>query len=189
MDKDGEELLFETEDFEITHRTDLPRPLVISKVMSFSRIEEYVYTSGIQLLNKGNFKDAAVLLEKAYHKNPKQLKFALGFSQILFMNGEYQRVKEILKPFLDKQDENGEVLYFMGKSCHSLRQFEDALSYYKSYLSRFGTNLEILNLMGTCFYQLGNKKEALQIWQRSLEINPDQEDIKKLVKSLQEENK
>jgi tetratricopeptide (TPR) repeat protein len=186
LDKDGSQLLSETEDFEISPVVDMPRPLVVSKVMPASRLEEYTYSSGTQLLKKGNIKDAGVLLEKAYHKDPSQLKYGLGFAQVLFINGEYQRVKEILIPFLENQGERGEILYFLGKSSHALGQFEDALSYYKSYLSRLGTNLEILNLMGTCYYQLGNKEEALQIWQRSLEINPDQEQIKKLVKSLQE---
>jgi len=184
LDKDGDELLSETEDFELSPVIDMPRPLIISKVMPASRLEEYMYTSGIQLLKKGNIKDASVLLEKAYHKNPSELKYGLGFAQVLFINGEYQRVKEILTPFLENQGERGEILYFLGKSSHALGQFEDALSYYKSYLSHLGTNLEILNLMGSCYYQLGNKEEALQVWQRSLEINPDQEQIKKLVKSL-----
>jgi len=189
LDKDGKEVLFETEDIEITFVRDLPRPLIISKVMPASNIEEYVFISGVQLLNKGNIKDGNVLLGKAYHRDPNQLKFALAYGQGLFMNEEYKKAKEVLMPFLDSEDEKGEILYFLGKSSHSLGQFEEAISYYKEYLSHFGTNLEILNLMGTCYYKLGNKKDALQIWQRSVEINPDQEEIKKLVKSLQEKIK
>jgi GWxTD domain-containing protein len=189
LDKEGNELLFETEDFEIASVVDLPRPLVISKVMPASRIEEYTYTLGIQFLNKGNITEASSLLEKAYHKNPSQLKYGLGYAQALFINKEYQKVKDVLSPFLDSQEENEGVLYFLGKSTHALGQFKEALSYYDKYLSHFGVNLEILNLVGSCYYQLGDKKEALKIWQRSLEINPDQEEIKKLVQSLQEKKK
>jgi tetratricopeptide (TPR) repeat protein len=39
-------------------------------------------------------------------------------------------------------------------------------------------------LLGTCYYQLGNREEALRIWQKSLEISPNQENIKKLADSL-----
>ncbi|MFB0564695.1 MAG: GWxTD domain-containing protein [Candidatus Aminicenantaceae bacterium] len=186
LDKDGNEVLFENEDFEITTGIDLPRPLVISRIMPASFMEEYTYILGIQQLNQGNIKEAISLLGEAYHKNPVQLKFALGYSQALFINGEYQKVKEVLMPFFSDQVNRGEVLYFLGKSCHALGQFTEAISYYKNYLSRFGTNLEILNLMGTCYYRLGNRKEALQIWQSSLEINPNQEEINKLVNSLKE---
>lgn len=189
LGKDGNELIFETEDFEISPVADLPRPLVISKVMPASHLEEYIYTLGIQYLNKGNIPEARSLLEKAYHQNPNQLKYGLGYAQVLFINREYQKVGDILSPFLDSQEESEGVLYFLGKSSHALGQFQEALSYYERYLSHFGANLEILNLMGSCYYQLGDKKEALEIWQRSLEINTDQEDIKKLVQSLQENKK
>jgi len=186
LDKEGNEIGFESEDFEIAPVAELPRPLVISNVMSVSQLEEYTYTLGVQFLNKGNITEASSLLEKAYHKNPSQLKYALGYAQILFINREYQKVKDILLPFLDSQNEREGVLYFLGKSTHSLGQFEEAISYYERYLSHFGANLEILNLIGSCHYQLGDKKEALNVWERSLEINPDQEEIKKLVQSLKE---
>jgi len=186
LDKEGKEILFESEDFEITYVASMPRPFVISKVMPYSRLEEYDYSIGIQLLNLGRAEEAFTFLEKAYHKNPSQLHYALGLSQVLFTKGEYQKANEILVLFLNTPDESEGVLYILGKAAHALGQFRKALSYYEKYFSQFGMNLEILNLMGTCHYKLGNRKDALQIWQRSLEINPDQEEIKKLVKSLKD---
>jgi tetratricopeptide (TPR) repeat protein len=186
LDKEGKEILFESEDFEITYVASMPRPFVISKVMPYSRLEEYDYSIGIQLLNLGRAEEAFTFLEKAYHKNPSQLHYALGLSQVLFTKGEYQKANEILVLFLNTPDESEEVLYILGKAAHALGQFRKAISYYEKYFSRFGMNLEILNLMGTCHYKLGNRKDALQIWQRSVEINPDQEEIKKLVKSLKD---
>jgi tetratricopeptide (TPR) repeat protein len=41
-----------------------------------------------------------------------------------------------------------------------------------------------LNSVGECFYRLGNIKEALIAWEKSLEINPDQEDLIKIVTRL-----
>lgn len=186
LDRDGREILFDSEDFEITYVEDLPRPFVISKVMPSSHLEEYDYNIGIQLLNLGKPEEAFTFLEKAYHKNPSQLHYALSLSQVLFINGEYQKVIEILVPFLNTPDESEGVLYFLGKATHALGQFQKALSYYEKYLSRFGMNLEIMNLMGACHYKLGNTEEALKIWERSLEINPGQTEIKKLVESLKE---
>jgi len=186
LDEDGKEILFESEDFEITHATDISRPLVISKVMPAAHGEEYTFTLGIQRLNQGDLKEATSLLGKAYHKNPNLWKYALGYSQALFVNQEYQKVKKVLMPFVGTQDERAETLYFLGKATHSLGQFEEALSYYEKYLSRFGMNLEILNLIGTCHYKLGNTMEALKTWEKSLEINSGQTEIKKLVESLKE---
>jgi tetratricopeptide (TPR) repeat protein len=95
---------------------------------------------------------------------------------------------DILSPW------NGEkatdlVLYFHGKSAHSLGRLDEAIADYSDYLSRFGLNLEILNLLGNAHYQKGNAAEALRAWKRSLEVNPNQENIKKLVQSIEEKDK
>jgi GWxTD domain-containing protein len=188
LDSRGAELLAQDEDFEITAAPSIGRPLVVSKVMPASGVEEYDYEQGLQLLNLKRNKDALVLLEKAYAKNPSQLKYALGLSQCLFIEGQYQRIKDILSP-LRGEKATDLVLYFLGKSSHSLGQLDEAIADYSDYLSRFGLNLEILNLLGTAHYQKGNAAEALRAWKRSLEINPGQENIKKLVLSIEEKTK
>lgn len=184
LDEKGREVLFESGDFEITPVADLPRPLIVSKVMPASHTEEYFYILGIQSLNTGNIRDALAYLEKAYRKNPAQVKYALGYGQSLFVSEDYERVKEILRPFTPAEKENEQVLYFLGKASHLQGQFEEAISHYRNYLGHFGINLEILNLMGSCFYKMGRHQEALQAWEKSLEVNPGQEEIKKLVSSL-----
>jgi GWxTD domain-containing protein len=188
LDSRGAELLAQDEDFEITAAPSIGRPLVVSKVMPASGAEEYDYEQGLQLLNLKRNKDALVLLEKAYAKNPAQAKFALGLSQCLFIEGQYQRVKDILSP-LRGEKATDLILYFLGKSAHSLGQLDEAIADYSDYLSRFGLNLEILNLLGTAHYQKGNTAEALRAWKRSLEINSGQENIKKLVHSIEEKTK
>jgi tetratricopeptide (TPR) repeat protein len=44
--------------------------------------------------------------------------------------------------------------------------------------------VEILNSIGTCYLELGNTGEALRAWEKSLEVNPNQETIKKIVEEL-----
>ena len=184
QDSQGTILLTQDENFEITTAPDISRPIIISKVQPGFDEAEFDCDVGMQLINLGRLKEALVHLEKAYAVNPAQLKFSLALSQALFIEQQYQRIKEILMPFLEEK-ETDLVLYFLGKSAHSLGQLDEAITYYGDYLSRFGLNLEILNLLGTAHYQKGNIAEALRAWQRSLEINPDQENIKKLVQSLQ----
>jgi GWxTD domain-containing protein len=188
LDSRGAEFLAQDEDFEITAAPSIGRPLVVSKVMPASGAEEYDYEVGLQLLNLKRYKDALVFLEKAYAKNPAQARFALGLSQCLFIEGQYQRIKDILSP-LREEKATDLILYFLGKSVHSLGQLDEAITDYSDYLSRFGLNLEILNLLGTAHYQKGNAAEALRAWKRSLEINPKQENIKKLVQSIEEKTK
>ncbi|MFQ6081908.1 MAG: GWxTD domain-containing protein [Candidatus Aminicenantia bacterium] len=184
LDTNKNEILFEKEYFDVTPVAGIARPWIFSKVMPASHNIEYLFMLGNQLLNKGDIKGARALLERTYQKNPNSLRYAFGFSRVLFTLKEYHKVKDVLLPFLNTKSKNYEFLGLLGKSCQALGEFEEAVTYYKNYLSHYGTNLEILNSIGKCYYQLGNKEEALVAWEKSLEINPEQEKLKKLVESI-----
>lgn len=185
FNKNKDEILSEQSNFYISPVSFLPRPWVLSVPMSSSADPLYLNILGNQFLNKKDIQRAKSLLEKAYLKNPNSIKFALDFSKALFAVKEYQRVKQMALPFL-KDQEKYEFLGILGQSCQALGEFGDAISYYKDYLSHYGTNLNVLNSIGECYYRLGNIEEALIAWEKSLEINPKQEKLKKTVESINE---
>ena len=185
FDKNQNELLFEEGNFYISHVPDLPRPWLLSLPMSSSEDPVCLNMLGTQYFNKKNFPKARLLLEEAYRKSPASAKFALDFCRSLFALKEYQKVKEIASPFLDRP-ESHEFLAIMGQSCKALSEFGKAISHYKNYLSHYGTNILILNSIGECYYQLGDREEALIAWEKSLEINPKQEKLKKIIEGLKE---
>lgn len=189
LDKNMNKILVEREEFLISPVALIPRAWSLSEVIPPSDDPLYLYILGNQLLNKGETENAKILLEKAYRKKPQSLKFALSFTKVIFILQEYQKIKEILSPFLGEAEKEQGIYFYLGKSCQMLSQFEEAISYYKEYLSHFGTHLGILNSIGECYYQIGDKKEALQAWEKSLEIGPKQEDIRKIVNSLKKEKK
>ena len=139
----------------------------------------YSLILGAQLIKKREFERSRILLEKAYRHKPTSLQFALSFGKILFILKEYKLIIEVLTPFL--MEKKYEVLELLPRSYHSLGEFNKAIYFYREYISHFGTSFFILSLLGDCYYQLGDKEEALKAWENSLELNPNQEDIKKLV--------
>ncbi len=179
FDKDEKEILFDESHFYISPVATLPRPWINSIVHSSSDDPIYSLILGEQLIKKREFEKARILLEKAYRQNPRSIQFARGFSNVLFMQKEYKQIIEILTPFL--VEKKYEVLELLARSYHSLGEFNKAMSLYREYISHFGANFFILSLLGDCYYQLGNKEEALKVWENSLELNQNQEDIKKLV--------
>lgn len=185
FDKNKEEVLSESTPFYVSQATYMPRPWLVSLPMPSSEDPAIANILGIQYLNKKDVPTATTLLEQAFRKNPNSQKFALDLSRVLFMRKEYQRVKQIANPFL-KDERKHAFSQIMGQSCQALGELAEAISYYKEYLSYFGTNINILNSIGDCYYRLGNTEEALIAWERSLKINPDQEKLKTTVKSIKE---
>jgi len=171
-------------ELEISSLPALATPIVVSRG-SLSESEE-LFVTGIQLLNQGENAEAILRLGAAFSQSPG-IKQALAYGEALFRSGEYRKVTELLKPY-DQPEAPAELLSLLGRSYHSLNQLAAASIYYEQYLKQFGTNVEILNYLGSCYYQLGNKEKALSVWEKSLSLNPDQDKLKELVNSLKKNN-
>jgi len=183
LDDNNKEVLFSQSYFYISLQPTVPRPWVLSFPMPSSDDPLYANILGLQYQNKGELQKAHSMLEEAVRKQPQSAKYGLDFARLLSAEKEYLKVKEIALPFL-KEQEKYEFLSVLGQSCQALGEYAEAVAYYKDYLTRFGTNLQILNSIGECYYRLGNMEDALIAWEKSLEINPNQEDLKKTVESI-----
>ena len=172
--------------FFITPLASLSRPWVLSMPFSQPDGPDIPHILGVQLLNKKAVDEALPQLESAHRKAPSEPRFALGLARAYFEKKDHQKVKETVKPFIDHPQESAFIL-LMGRSCQALGETADALAFYKTYLLRFGTNVSVLNSLGECHLSLGQKEEALAAYQKSVEIEPGQEKIKKLLQTLKEQ--
>jgi len=188
LDGKNREILFDQKGFEVTPLPDLPRPWIISKIMPASQNIVYSHILGKQFAKKGKLEEARRLLERAYNQNPLSLEYASNYAKVLFERKEYSKVKEIFIPFLENPQNDFKFLSLLGASYQASEEYESAIASYKKYLSHYGTNLNILNSIGKCYFKLGNTKEALIAWEKSLEIDAQQEELKKLVDILKTKN-
>jgi len=180
----GKELDSKSGDFELSALPSVPRPMVVAKVSKSYERTDYLYATGLELMNMGSFKDAAERLAEARSLKPDRSEIAAVYGKVLFFLQDYRKAKAVLLPLAPAGMASAEVLSVLGKTCHALGEFTEAAAYYREYLERFGTSIDVMNLLGTCYFQLGMKDEALKIWEKSLQISPDQPKIKALVDSL-----
>jgi len=181
----GQEIITAEVPFYITPRANLPRPWVLSMPQPTSDDPSFAGILGNQYLNKQDLVKARALIETAYRTRPSSPPFALDFCRVLYKLKDYKGVIETAAPFLAGETRY-DFLQIAGQSLQAMGQPAEAVALYKDYLSHFGTHIVILNAVGDCYYQLGNAAEALFAWEKSLELDPSQEKIKALVKSLKE---
>jgi tetratricopeptide (TPR) repeat protein len=183
MNENQSEILSQDADFSLTFASSLPRPWLLSLPISSREDPIYANILGSQYMNKKELFKARELLEEAFRKNPQSVKFALDFCQCLFTLKEYKNLKAIALPFLDRPEKH-EFYSLLGQTCQKLGEWEQAIVYYRSYLAYYGTNIQILNSVGECYNRLGNTQEALAVWEKSLELDPKQEELKKRIDSI-----
>jgi GWxTD domain-containing protein len=184
-DASGAVLLTDQAPFFVSFMQTLPRPWVLSLPKPSAEDAETLNILGTEYLNVKDEARARDYLENAFRRNPQSPEYALDFCRLLYKTKDYRRVKEIALPFV-RDLQRTEFLEILGQSSQALGELSEAIAFYKDYLAKLGTNLNVLNRIGDCYHQLGDIPEALVAYEKSLEINPNQDRIKALVKQLKE---
>jgi len=182
---DGDrELRSEWEEFDITPASMFPRPWVYYRRLSPVDDPSYSDILGRQFFNKGEIEGARILFEKAYHSQPNSLNYAVHLAQAYFAQKKFDRVKQVLLPFSEAPQIPYVFYLLLGKTYQELGEWRQAVKVYDEAITHFGINIILLNSLGECYYQLGEMNEALAAWRKSVELNPDQPQIKKRIDSI-----
>ena len=184
MDENLDEVLAESEDFVITPVASLPRYWSVSEVHPGTNDPHYPFVLGSQMLNAGEYGKARELLEMAYSRSPGSLEYALELCRAYFAGKDFSKAQEVLTRFLEKAKEESGIYHMLGDASFFLEEYGRAVYYYKKYLMNFGTHLEILNSLGECHFRTGNTEEALAVWEKSLELDPNQQKVRNRVTDL-----
>jgi GWxTD domain-containing protein len=182
---DGDRTLHsEIEHFEITSVTAFPRPWLFAKASLPPSHHSYVYLRGLQYLNQGKLEKALENLEKAFHSKPNQESYAILLANAYLKAEEFTKARLTLLSFSGFERARFEVYLYLGQAHQALGEFDQAITVYNKALSRFGLNIGILNSLGECYSRLNNTEKAASAWTKSLEINPQQPEIKTKLESL-----
>lgn len=184
---DKQEVLSNNEEFDITHLEAIARSWVYSRILPSTENPIYSFVLGTQLFNSGKMAEAREHLEGAFQKDQDSIDFAFNLARVYLAMGEYKKIEPILLPFLNKpQPPSYEVFFIMGRAYQNTGELSKAIEVFDKAISHFGLSINLLNAIGECYFQLGNTEEALGAWEKSLEINPNQPQVKKNVEALKE---
>lgn len=183
----GKTIFSDFEHFSIATVEHLPRQFIYSQPAPASGDPETDFILGGQHFNKGDLEKAQDHLQRAFHRRPESLTYALGLSRLLYDREDYEGARRILEPFAGRETENVRFLKFLGDISQKLGRYLEAVNFYRRYIEGEGLTIDALNALGTCYYRLGNPQEALAAWEKSLEMNPEQTEVKKMVEFLKEE--
>jgi GWxTD domain-containing protein len=184
--KDDDLLTSASERFEITSAQGFPRPWVQNSSFFPLSHPGYSLIMGKQYFNKGEIDIARVELERAHQNQPDSQAISLPLANVYFIFKEYEKTKRVLLPFAESEDVKYGVLFLLGKTHHALGEFDKAIFLFDKAIDRFGVNIFLLNSLGDCYFNLGKLRDALAAWGKSLEIMPDQPQLKEKVLSIRE---
>ena len=186
LDRNEKEVLFKEEGFSVLSEIHA-RPWIQFKKYPGSGDPIYSFIKGAQFLNKGEMGKAEDELGKAYEMELEREDFAIAYAGVLLNREADEDVKRVLMPFVEKQISDENLYYVLGRAHQGLGEYEEAISCFQKYISHEGASFVVLNSIGECYFQIDNPEEALRAWEKSLEINPDQPEIKKKIEEIKKE--
>ncbi len=168
-------------DFMITPLLYKPVPFMISKII-YHKDFPALYTSlGRQWFAVGDYQKALFHYRKAISLNAKRKDALEGAMKCLINLGKKD---EAIRFFQDSPVKTTEMFFLAGKLLYEKEKLREAEEVLRQGYATNSVNLKIINLLADVYMELGMKENAKLLLKRSLEIDPNQDVIKKKLEML-----
>ncbi|MEW6455249.1 MAG: GWxTD domain-containing protein [Acidobacteriota bacterium] len=170
--------------FTISNSEVLKEPFILMKVTPHEKKFIYYYILATQCRKFGLVDKAEDYFDKAFEINPKYEQGIKSFGYFLLENKKYEKLLKVIESFKKIERLNFDYFYLKGVALMELRNFKEAIEAFKEGNKIYNSDVRLLNSLASCYFRIGEKDKAKTVWEASLKINPNQENIKKLLKSL-----
>jgi GWxTD domain-containing protein len=179
-DSSGRTVLLSKERFDVSASSTIPRPWRYDKLYPPASHPYYDMIQGYEYLGLGQPAKTVALIEPLYDKKNYSISEALLLARAYFEMKDDGRVVSVLEPA--QKLENAEASLLLGKSLYRLGKFREAIPVLENTMRFTGQTVELLNLMGTSILGIGQKERGLSYLRKSLEMNPNQPEIRKAIR-------
>jgi tetratricopeptide (TPR) repeat protein len=183
--KAGREIVSAAEEFDLSFAEFIPRPWFSSRILPEAGDPVYAEIMGSQLYNLGRFNEARVFLEKAVQRKPESEDAATNLARVYLALDDAPAVIKTLAPFMIPEKTAKYDTYLLAaEALKRTGEFGQAVELLDKAVAHYGVNAVLLNSIGECYTGLGKTKEALAAFEKSLELSPDQPEVRKRVETL-----
>ena len=131
-----------------------------------------------QLIAVGERENAISDLRGVLKKDQANIEAAVLLGEILFDLGRQQEAFEAARSAQQYNPNNRSLVLTMARSCAGLGDLEKAAGFYERLLFVNGNDFEVLNEVAEIYVLQGSAEKARERWRKSLEVNPEQPEIK-----------
>jgi GWxTD domain-containing protein len=181
----GTEIVSAAEEFDLTFAEAVPRPWFSSRVLPEAGDPVYAEIMGAQLFNLGRYQEARVFLERAFARKPDSEDTAGSLARAYLAVSDAASAARVLVPFVapDKSAKY-ETLVLAAEALKRTGGFDRAVELLDRAVAHYGVNATLMNSMGECYEGSGKPNEALAAYEKSLQLSPDQPQVRKRADEL-----
>jgi len=174
-----------SEEFDLTFAEAVPRPWISARILPGMNDAFYPYEIGTQLFNLGRNAEAQIFLERAFEQKPGFEEIAAALAGVYMAleqpNEAVRRLETFVGP--DKTPKY-DVYILAADACGASGDHAGAVVLLERAVSHYGVNAVIMNKLGQNYSAMGKRPEALAAFRKSLELDPNQPEVKKRIEGL-----
>lgn len=184
LDPSGAVLSSRSTDFDITPRSTLLHPWVMRESIDGEKTPLVRAALAEQYLVMGEVAKAKLLCQKALEEDPNLMAPRIVLGRLFLDEKQPVEAIKLLEPAHAQSKENIEILLTLGDAHFQSGNYPRATDLFEAALLLRGPTPALLNALAVSYAQMGDSDKARQYLERSLELDPEQEEAKTLLEKL-----
>jgi GWxTD domain-containing protein len=182
---DGKVLDEKKDTFIVSSSATMGHPIANAKGFALANQFLYSYMLAQQEQKLGHLDKAKTLFERAFNLNPDYKEGVVMYTNFLIQAKDYDGALNLVERL--RSDEKRQYEYFSGrgKALVGKGQYADALVSLGEANKIYNSDTQVLNALGVCYSKTGQKQKAIEAFNASLKLNPDQGDVKRLLAEVE----
>jgi GWxTD domain-containing protein len=183
--RDGKAIDEKTEHFVISPVAAIPHPIVKAKGFALANQFYYHYQLAHQYDLTGNNEKAEAAFVQAMSLNPAYKEGIVEFSNFLIKAQKFDRALELIENVKDYEKARYGYWLLRGLALMGKALYAEAIPSLLEGNKIYNSDTRLLNALGNCYARTDQVKQALEAYRASLKLNPNQEEVKKIVQGLE----
>ena len=189
LDPSGTIVVERSAPLSVSPRSSIPRPWVHRRSFNADAPGLLALTVAEQFMALGRQEEARRALEVAVAADNPDLASARWKLAGLYLGWrEPDRALELLLPLAETFPSQYEVVAGLGFAFYLKDDVASARDYLERARALRSPGTSLLNALGDCYQRLGEREKAIEAFQRSLEVDPEQEPIRERLAAIDRGN-
>jgi tetratricopeptide (TPR) repeat protein len=169
---------------DVTPRTAIFRPWVMRETINGEDVALVKTALAEQYLQLGQSETARAMYQEALDTNPNLATPRVVLARYHLDEKRPIEAIKLLEPAFAQNKENVEILLTLGDAHFEVKNFQRAAELYEAAVILRPPNTSLFNALAVAYAQQGNSEKAIQYLERSLELDPNQEQVKTFMEQL-----
>ncbi len=146
---------------------------------------------GTAYARSGDYQKAILAFQNALRTDPNHQTARTNLAQAYLQAGIYDHAESILRNLILSEPKNKDLYLWLSLAFYKSGQYSECADECQRSIASVSATADIYNIQGSCFAKLGDIDKAINAYNRSLDLLPNESPIRKdlmiLVKNLKKE--